>query len=658
MNPPTLLQRFVTSGESDRSAEQPDAAGVPSLLALAAWCGLLGGLLEVAAIVLRKRFLDTNQLLGMSRHFCWLIPLTDMMLVAILALMASPLTLIRPRAGRRLLSRLLAAMALLPMLLAAFPRVYALAWVVLAAGMAMRVVPFLERHGTLTRRVVIVSGPILALTTAGLAVIPWAFARVQERQERARPIPPDRPNILLVVMDTVAAQHLDLYGYSRPTSPAIDELARQGCRFDAAVSTSSWTLPSHASMFTGRWPHELSVGWRTPLDGKPPTVAEYLRDHGYATAGFVANLIYCASDSGLGRGYTVYRDHIFHELSPFKMSSLVQRPLEGLRVAADLWGEWFELRGPQAAVQRVRERFETDRKEAAEVNRELLDWLESRPQPERPFFAFVNYCDAHTPYQLAPTRIHRFGAKPSDESEYRLILDWWTMDKSRLTPQQLAFVTDAYDDCVASIDEQVGRLLDELRRRKLLERTWVILVADHGESFGEHPGVYLHGSSLYRTEVHVPLVVVPPSGTSIAPVASETVSLRDIAATIVELAGMSGDSPFPGESLSRAWRTGSGSPPGPASSHQALAEVVPDEMLGGDASTPPRRWPLGGLTREGWSYIRREGDVHEELYHTAEDRREQNNLAEAVESQSRLEQMRAALSRLTAGPLTPERFNP
>src|SRR5262249_7520774 len=134
--------------------------------------------------------------------------------------------------------------------------------------------------------------------------------RLKERRERGQPIPPGAPNILLVVMDTVAADHLALYGYERQTSHAIDELARRGSRFDAALPTSSWTLPSHASMFTGRWPHELSVGWRTPLDASWPTVAEFLRARGYATAGFVANMSYCAADSGLGRGYTVYRDYL------------------------------------------------------------------------------------------------------------------------------------------------------------------------------------------------------------------------------------------------------------------------------------------------------------------------------------------------------------
>ena len=233
------------------------------------------------------------------------------------------------------------------------------------------------------------------------------------------------------------------------------------------------------------------------------------------------------------------------------------------------------------------------------------------------------------------------------------------MDKSRVTPEELAFLFNAYDDCVASIDEQLGRLFDELGRRKALDRTWVILVADHGESFGEHAGVFLHGSSLYQTELHVPLVVVPPPGTPIKPVVAETVSLRNLAATIVDIAGRGADSPFPGASLARLWRPTSGPPGDDGSGEDALAELVPNETLvpnGPDSSRRP--WPLAALTEGGWSYIRREGEVREELYHLREDPKEQHDVAASAGSRPRIERMRDALSRLTLGPLTPERFNP
>ncbi len=147
------------------------------------------------------------------------------------------------------------------------------------------------------------SFPALAAAVAILAASIWGQDRYKLWREATRPLPrTGSPNVLLIVLDTVAAGHLSLYGYSRPTSPTLDELAERGIRFDRVRATTSWTLPSHASMFTGRWPHEVSAGWLTPLDREFPTLADYLGQRGYATAGCVANYTYCAADSGLARG--------------------------------------------------------------------------------------------------------------------------------------------------------------------------------------------------------------------------------------------------------------------------------------------------------------------------------------------------------------------
>src|SRR6202035_623313 len=124
--------------------------------------------------------------------------------------------------------------------------------------------------------------------------------RIKQSRENARPLPPPgSPNVIFFVLDTVAAGHLSLLGYERATSTSLIELAEQGIRFDSARTAAPWTLPSHATMFTGRWMHELSVGWLTPLDNTHPTLAEFLAERGYATAGFVANSTYAGSDSGL-----------------------------------------------------------------------------------------------------------------------------------------------------------------------------------------------------------------------------------------------------------------------------------------------------------------------------------------------------------------------
>ena len=122
----------------------------------------------------------------------------------------------------------------------------------------------------------------------------------EHRAAAALPPPPRAArNVLLIVWDTVRAGNLSLHGYGRRTTPNLEQLARRGVRFDLAFATSSWTLPSHASLFTGRWPHELGVDWKSPLGAGAPTLAEYLGARGYDTAGFVANLDYCSRETGL-----------------------------------------------------------------------------------------------------------------------------------------------------------------------------------------------------------------------------------------------------------------------------------------------------------------------------------------------------------------------
>jgi arylsulfatase A-like enzyme len=412
-------------------------------------------------------------------------------------------------------------------------------------------------------------------------------------------------------------------------------------------------------MFTGRWLHELSVGWLTPLDRAHPTLAEFLGGRGYATAGFVANTAYCASDSGLGRGFTVYEDYVFPEFTALKLPVLGNRALRGIgSIVAFLetrpaFARW------QSRVQRFWRSLVVDRKGAAVVNRELLVWLARRTQPDRPFFAFLNYSDAHTPYELPQGRMHRFGVARPDERQRELIGHWADLDKARLVSTDLPFAIDACDDCIADLDEQLGKLVDELRRRGVLERTWLVIASDHGESFGEHRGVFCHGTSLYRTELHVPLVIVPPGGSEKPRVVEETVSLRDLPATIVDLVGLGADSPFPGASMARYWKLSSpASRPAPSSTEPAMAELVPGDARYRDAyGLPLKTWPMGALNDGEWSYIRSEGKVREELFHLTRDAREQVNLARDPASQPILTRMRDALGNRTGGPLGPSRFN-
>jgi arylsulfatase A-like enzyme len=233
----------------------------------------------------------------------------------------------------------------------------------------------------------------------GLALLPAGWIAgvegVKQWRETGRPLPPaGAPNVLLIVLDTVRADHLSVYGYPRGTTPTLERLAARGIRFDEARAPAPWTLASHASFFTGRWPHELGVQWLTPWQGNFPTLAEYLGARGYATAGFVANAGYCSYETGLARGFTHYEDYVLARLGSLRTAGLVDAavktfgeltlPLDQGRLHSprDVVGDWF---------------FSGERKRAEQINRDFLDWFARRREPGRPVFVFLNYLDTHTP---------------------------------------------------------------------------------------------------------------------------------------------------------------------------------------------------------------------------------------------------------------------
>jgi arylsulfatase A-like enzyme len=653
----------ISSEVSTQLARGPKGLRPHQWLVMSVWCGLVAGPIEVGAIVVRKSLVDLNQFYWISRHFVWLIPLTNLGIFLAVGVVLTLLVLCWSRLGIGPAARMLCALALLPPFWAAFPRVYAPAGVILALGVATQLVPALTRHAVGFHRGVRLSFPFLVAVTPLLGASVWFGDRLNEWREEGRPSPSSKfSNVVLIVLDTTAADHLSLNGYSRRTSPTLDGLARRGIRFDRARATSSWTLPSHASFFTGRWPHELSAGWLTPLDATYPTLAEYLRSKGFATAGFVANLFYCGADTGLARGFTDYRDYIFPELSALKMASLIGRPIEGLRAIDD----HLSTRIDSTFFRSLISKFDAGRrKPAAVVNRELLNWLSRRDQPGRPFFAFVNYFDVHSPYKPPEGGIHRFGVGPRTEREVELIERWRTVEKNGLSLQEIAFVRDSYDDCVADLDEQLGRLIDELERRGTLEETWLFITSDHGESFGEQPGIFSHGTSLYLPQLHVPLLVVPPKTRHLAPrVVTDTVSLRDLPSTIVDLLGLEVGAPFPGQSLAPLWRdpaSSAGADTRGLGQSTAISEVIPTDPLDPDPTHMLENRAVWASVAEGdSSYIRilMGGTVHEALFDLRTDPHESRNLVEDVAQEPTLQRMRATLDRMTLGPLTLGRFRP
>ena len=258
----------------------------------------------------------------------------------------------------------------------------------------------------------------------------------------------------------------------------------------------------------------------------------------------------------------------------------------------------------------------------------------------------MNYFDAHYPYLVPKEHVHRFGSRPKDQNEWDLIENWRTADKARLSVEDIIVARNAYDSCVADLDEQLGLLLDDLDAMGVLERTWVIITSDHGESFGEHGG-FGHGGSLYQTEVHVPLLLLPPGQNQPARIVSQTASLRNLAATVVDLLGFKAGSPFPGDSLARLWNAAA---PIEVPSDRAISEVAPTGPFDPNRlQLPPFEIPMASLAQDDWVLIRRQDQSDEQLFHLRDDPKQRNNLAGDSSTQSRIQQMRQTLDELIGG---------
>jgi arylsulfatase A-like enzyme len=629
---PAATARPRTEPESREDRRSWRLAAARGVLGRAAWFGLVVGLAELGLVLGQKRLRDPSPLFfRMNRHVVWMVPLADLTLFVGIGLVPAALAMYRPRLAARLADRLFSFLGPLAALLTHRP-FHGGACVVLALGVAYRLSRRIGRNERRFRSLVRRSLPALGVVAAALIGSSFFANVVAARRPPAgvSPAPRGAPNVLLIVLDTVRADRLSGYGYHRPTTPNLDRLAGRGIRFTQARSTAPWTLPSHASIMTGRWPHELGADFSGPLDAAFPTLAEFLTAGGYATAGFVANRTYAGAETGLDRGFSHYEDHEVSPLGVLRCSALGGRIIWPLIARDECVGHPDEL---------------PDRKDAAEVCDELLGWLAGRPG-DRPFFAFLNFYDAHNPYIPPGDFRRRFSEPPKSTADRVVLLEWFIQNKASLPARQRRLALDAYDDCLAHIDEQLGRLFDELGRRGRLEDTLVIVTADHGEHFGEHD-LYGHASSLYDQEVRVPLLIVPPQGGPAGRVVEQPVSLRDIAATVADLTGLGIGAPFPGRSLARWWAPGA--EPASEADRAVLVEVEePAKASPNQGRSPIFRGAMKAVVADGKAYIRN-GDGVEELYDLQVDPGETHDLAGSPESRPELERFRGELRRLLGG---------
>jgi arylsulfatase A-like enzyme len=506
---------------------------------IGAFLGGLVGVLEAGLFAVRRYGL--GEVVFVGPHVVWMAPAFDVVLFAILGFSGAVASAVLPERFRiRATAIGLASFAFLALLLH-LSWLSQLAAIPVALGFGVQMGRVLERRWdrllARARIGVAVLAPCIVLVGAGLGpMLHWR----ESRTLRSMPAAPDQaPNILLLVLDTARALNLSLYGYPRQTSPHIDSLASRGVVFERAYATASWTLPSHASLFTGLEAHELSTDVHVPLDTREPTLAERLASSGYATAGFVANQRYASSEWGLARGFVRY------EVYPVRLAELPLNASLGRRMVT---------------LGRIRRtvRFGeiVNRKRADRVNRELLAWLERRPGKDRPFFAFLNYYDAHEPYlPPAPYATSFATARPAFSQHNR-----YHVRETELSPRyrramdstERARHRDAYDGALRYLDDRIAALLRSLDGRGLLANTIVVITSDHGEHLGEHDR-FLHAFDLLAPVLHVPLILLYPRGLPGGVRVAGPVSLRDIPATIDDVAGFQGRLALPGASLRSLW---------------------------------------------------------------------------------------------------------
>ncbi len=456
--------------------------------------------------------------------------------------------------------------------------------IILSAGIGTQLGVFL---GATTRQARTVrAGQALGAAFVMATVVTQATRSIRERAGSGAVADAGAPNVLLIILDTVRAASFARYG-GRANTPHLDSLAATGIVFDRAVSAAPWTLPSHASIFTGLWPHEHGADWRAPLDDRAPTLAEVLARHGYRTGGFVANLVYTSREVGLDRGFQVYRDYRRSPGALLRSASLVQT-ITTSPILRRLTG-FHEVMG---------------RKQGPDVNREFLAW-EGR-DASRPWFAFLNYYDSHEPYLPRASFAGRYseGLGPRRLDHLRFWNVEGGMDRWQdLSPAEVEAERAAYEETITSLDADVGALLSDLRQRGVLDRTLVVVTSDHGELFGEH-GAHSHGSNVFWNTLHVPLIVSWPGHLPSGQQVNIPVSLRDVAATILSIAFPGVERELPGTPLTAA--TDSAAP-----RTLTLSEVSPEQFTRKLAAM--RNGALQSLAGTTWQYTRA-ANGHEEVY--------------------------------------------
>lgn len=344
----------------------------------------------------------------------------------------------------------------------------------------------------------------------------------------------EKPNVVFIVMDTARDDRLSCYGHTRDTTPNIDSIAREGVIYRNAYAPSSWTYPSHASMFTGMFAAEHKDGNDAIyLPDGVTTIAEILRESGYRTFAY-SNNPWVSIYTGLHQGFDNFEEG-WRESKPEKY------------FYAQVWMELKKHARRNILARRVPDHG------AAMTNSYVFEWTEKNRRD--PFFIFINYMEPHLPYALPADYKSKYlpqEAAEADIGKYRpgnLNIGEFVLRKER-SLFELSVLNALYDAEMNYLDMRIGELYSYLDRQGVIENTLLIITSDHGENLGDH-GLLGHAYGLWDTLLRVPLIIRYPGGFGPGLVIENGVQLTDLFYTILEAAGVepSSSAAVPGMSL-------------------------------------------------------------------------------------------------------------
>jgi signal transduction histidine kinase/arylsulfatase A-like enzyme len=441
----------------------------------------------------------------------------------------------------------------------------------------------------------------------------------------------NRPNVMLVTIDSLRADHVGFAGYAKAHTPTLDRLAAQGTYFSNTIVNQPGSNPSHASILTGTYPttHGIRSHMVDMLSDDVPTIAESFAMQGYVTAGIFSWLSFEPAYSGLDRGFQVYTD-----MTVNRPAYLADSRTSTLAATYKRLKTMLALPGAMDRQMALSEQVEEQLDGKADVTTDgVIEWLREHQSKARtngqPFFLWVHYFDPHYPYTPPP---------PFDEIEPDDCADCLdggmpTIRKieAELTPDfspaQINRLLQYYDGEIAFTDREFGRLLDTMRTIGLDQNTLLVVLGDHGESFGEHDQ-WLHGQSLHGAEINVPMIMRFPQRLPSGKVVDAVAQQIDVAPTILELLDM----PIPEKVEGRS-----------------LVPLIFGEEAGAErygVAELGDRSIVSLVTRE-WRLLKNTRDGAVELYRVVEDPDDQRDLADAepevlAELEQLLEEWRAA----------------